>query len=34
MEETHQIYMQPIVEGKCEYALSNEEKDALDKAIK
>ena len=32
--DTSNIYAKPIVEGKCEYALSNEEKDALDKAIK
>ena len=32
--EMSNIYAKPIVEGKCEYALSNEEKDALDKAIK
>ena len=32
--DTSNIYAKPIVEGKCEYALSKEEKEALDKAIK
>ena len=32
--DTSHIYAKPIVEGNCEYALSKEEKEAVDKAIK
>ena len=32
--DTSNIYAKPVVEGNCEYALSKEEKEALDKAIK
>lgn len=32
--DTSNIYAKPVVEGNCEYALSKEEKEALEKAIK
>ena len=32
--DTSNIYAKPVIDGNCEYALSKEEKEALDKAIK